>query len=164
MLVSQQPLRFAKDFRWALIRELKGTDEASVADTSTPSAIALIDRLLRPGPDPCLNRGETASLTAFDRDRVLAAVLKQILGPRVESTVSCEHVKSSCRGSPWVVVCVVRLIVLSVTVSGPTLQQGLWPANVGSQVAVAGAFVTTMKLATAARSDPLVFEAFNETS
>ncbi|MEX0762689.1 MAG: hypothetical protein WD208_13525 [Dehalococcoidia bacterium] len=74
---------------WAAIREVTGFDEEAVSSTGTPAAIALIDRLLLPVPGTKIRPGSAASLTAADRDLVLAAVHVQVSGPLVRSALTC---------------------------------------------------------------------------
>ena len=74
---------------WAAVREVCGSDEETVGDTGTPSAIALIDRLLVSVPGTPVGPGSAAALTATDRDRVLAAVHRRVYGTRIRSTLSC---------------------------------------------------------------------------
>jgi len=81
-------LQFAGTTRRACVRELCGADEEAVADSFTPSAIHLVDRLLV-DRDGCLAPGASESLTAFDRDRLLAAVYRRGFTDRIESTVAC---------------------------------------------------------------------------
>jgi len=86
----------------AHLRQLRGQDEQSVSGADSPSAIALLDRLLvkapagAPSPVAAVLPGEAARLTISDRDQLLAAVLEATFGPRVESTARC----SAC-GAPF---------------------------------------------------------------
>lgn len=75
---------------WAAVRELAGQDEQAVQDTSTLTAIRLLDRLLVDDPTTDIRPGDAVHLTASDRDRLLAAVYVRTYGPRIESTVRCQ--------------------------------------------------------------------------
>jgi len=65
------------------VRELTGGEERAVADATTASALALLDRVLEPEAEPA------ADLTAADRDRLLLAIQRRAFGDRVESTIAC---------------------------------------------------------------------------
>jgi hypothetical protein len=83
------PLRFAPDQPRAWVRELCGHDEDDVDATDTPTAIRLIDRVLT-CPDGT-TRPPARSLTASDRDRLLAALFCLTYGSRVASTIRCRQ-------------------------------------------------------------------------
>jgi hypothetical protein len=80
---------FAGAPRFAFLGALTGADEDSVTGTDTASAVALIDRLLLAGPPPCVAPGEAATLSAGQRDRILAALHERIFGPRIVATLRC---------------------------------------------------------------------------
>ena len=87
MAREQVSFRFAPGAPRVGIRELTGHDERFVRDTSTSTAIGLIDRLVEtPGGAPWRSAAE---LTASDRDRLLAAIYRLTYGPQVESTSRC---------------------------------------------------------------------------
>jgi hypothetical protein len=94
MVLAQVPLQFTPDYRWAVLRELNGTDEAVVSNTRIRGAIALIDCLLVNSPEG-LAPGQAARLTAPDRDRVLASIYQGTFGSVIESTVRCRHCHTS---------------------------------------------------------------------
>ncbi len=73
----------------ATVRELCGEDEERVAGADTATAVALLDRLLQPGPPPTVAPGDAVTLCAADRDRLLAVVYLSAYGDRVVSTLSC---------------------------------------------------------------------------
>jgi hypothetical protein len=75
--------------RYAYLAPLTGADEDAVAGTDTGSAIALIERLLRAGPPPSVQPGEAATLSAGQRDRLLAELHLQAFGPRISATLRC---------------------------------------------------------------------------
>ena len=93
MSLEYVPLRFAGSTRQACVRELRGRDEVLVGDSFTPTAIRLLDRVLidRAG---CLPAGRSASLSGFDRDRVLAAVYRSAFADRIDSTILCANCTS----------------------------------------------------------------------
>lgn len=65
------------------LRELTGSDEQCVTGVDTDVAIELLERLIANGTPRAL------SLTATDRDRLLAAIYRQTFGDRVQSTATC---------------------------------------------------------------------------
>jgi hypothetical protein len=73
------------------LRELTGADERLVRDTTTATAVRLLGRLMDPPPDTAWG---AASLTASERDRLLAAVYRQTFGERVSSTTHCADCSS----------------------------------------------------------------------
>jgi hypothetical protein len=75
--------------RYAYAAPLTGADEDSVTGTDTASAIALIERLLVLGPQPCVAPDQAAALSAGQRDRILAALHERVFGPRVAATLQC---------------------------------------------------------------------------
>jgi hypothetical protein len=81
-------LRFAGVAGQAYLRELCGFDEAAVDDSFTPTAIRMLDRLLV-DREACLPPGQSGRLSAFDRDRVLAAVYRRAFADRIDSTITC---------------------------------------------------------------------------
>ena len=87
MTLDYVAVRFANQGR-ACLRELNGLDETAVFDSFTPTAIRLLDRLLVKD-EGCVLPGESASLTAFDRDRLLAAVYRRAFADRINSTTTC---------------------------------------------------------------------------
>ena len=89
MSTDQVVLQFAPNGRWAALRDLCGADESAVEGTGTPAAIALVNRLLAAAPGTGVGPGMAASLTASDRDRILAAVYTRAFGAQVQSTVVC---------------------------------------------------------------------------
>lgn len=88
MALDYVALQFAGTTRRACVRELRGFDEEAVADTSTGSAIRMLDRLLVEAAG-CLPPGAGDTLTGFDRDRVLLAIYRRAYGNRIESTIEC---------------------------------------------------------------------------
>ncbi len=89
MSLDKISFRFARGHSRVRLRELNGYDEQAVGGVDTASAINLLDLLLVPlsgsGEQPL----KSASLTASDRDRLLAAVYERTYGPRIESTSRC---------------------------------------------------------------------------
>lgn len=89
MSLDEYELRFTPAGGRARLGELNGSRERAVADTSTSTAIRLLDELLAPTPWGGPGPGAAAELTAADRDRLLALVYRRAYGDRVESTVDC---------------------------------------------------------------------------
>jgi len=90
MAVDYITLRFAGRTRLACVRELCGADEAAVPDSSTGSAIRILDRLLVDAGG-CLQPGGADTLSGFDRDRLLAAVYRRAYADRIDGTVTCRR-------------------------------------------------------------------------
>lgn len=90
MFTLQLPLPFTPSQHWAVLRELTGQEELVAWQSDLHSAIQLIDRLLIEMP-AALPPGCASSLTAADRDRVLAALYQQTFGATIESTIRCRH-------------------------------------------------------------------------
>ncbi len=86
---DQVVLRYAHQGRWAAVRELRGTDESAVSGTTTAAAIDLIDRVLTSAPGTGIRPGEAGSLTATDRDRILATIFQRAYGGSVTGSGSC---------------------------------------------------------------------------
>jgi hypothetical protein len=74
---------------WAWLRALTGDDEEQVVDTSSESAIRLVDQLLVDGPHAVAAPGRAADLAVPDRDRLLAALYRAEFGPRIDATLRC---------------------------------------------------------------------------
>jgi len=70
--------------RRAFLRSLSGADQLA-ADAG---ALALLDRLLVAG-SRAINPGEAARLPVADRDRLLAAVQRDVFGDRIEADAPC---------------------------------------------------------------------------
>ena len=70
--------------RRAFLRPLTGADEVA-ADAG---AVALLDRLLVPGPR-AIRPGEAARVAVADRDRLLAALQRDAFGDRIEADAPC---------------------------------------------------------------------------
>jgi hypothetical protein len=92
MIPIQVMCRFTPDWGWIRLRELSGFDEQMVRDTHTGTAVELLNRLV---VEPFGGRGVASrsamSLTASDRDRLLAHVYSRNFGRKVQSTVRCVH-------------------------------------------------------------------------
>lgn len=87
-------LRHVAGFRRACTRELRGLDEQLVNDTSTATAIGLLDQVLVSRAEGDLPPGHAADLTASERDALLAALYVQTFGPQVQSTITCGECES----------------------------------------------------------------------
>lgn len=76
------------------LKPMCGGDELAVGDTSTKTALALLDGLLAKGltnnSANCLNVGE---IVTADRDRIFAHLYISVYGSKVESTVHCQNCK-----------------------------------------------------------------------
>jgi hypothetical protein len=70
--------------RRALLRPVTGADEV----TADAGAIALLDRLLAAGSQT-IRPGEAARLAVADRDRLLAAIHRDIFGDLIEADAPC---------------------------------------------------------------------------
>jgi hypothetical protein len=81
---------------WIALRNLRGGDEEAVAGTDTAAAIGLLDRLLVETKGAALRPGQADSLTASDRDRLLAEIHAVEFGGRIDCVLRCE----AC-GSPF---------------------------------------------------------------
>ena len=81
---------------WIALRNLCGGDEEAVGGTDTEAAIGLLDRLLVDAKGAALRPGEADSLTASDRDRLLAEIYVAEFGDRIDCVLRCE----AC-GSPF---------------------------------------------------------------
>ena len=81
---------------WIALRNLRGGDEEAIGGTDTEAAIGLLDRLLVEAKGAVLRPGEADSLTASDRDRLLAAIYVAEFGNRIDCVLRCE----TC-GSPF---------------------------------------------------------------
>jgi hypothetical protein len=92
MLSIQVTCRFMPDWGRIRLRELSGFDEQMVTDTRTYTAIELLNRLIvgPSGGREGANRS-AISLTASDRDGLLAHVYARNFGRKVQSTVRCAH-------------------------------------------------------------------------
>lgn len=87
MAVLAISLPFAGHAVW--VREQSGADEQIVDGTDTPSAVALLDRLLVARSGAFAGPGEAARLVTADRDQVLASVCIATFGDNVEATRPC---------------------------------------------------------------------------
>jgi hypothetical protein len=81
---------------WVVLRDLCGEDEEAIDATDTEQAIALLDRLLVTTKGAALGPGQARTLTASDRDRLLATIFRAEFGTRIDCTLRCE----SC-GEPF---------------------------------------------------------------
>jgi hypothetical protein len=89
MSVDVVSLAFTPESPVAGLRHLCGADEQLVDRQDTAFAIHLLNRLLVDEPGLTLKPGAAATLTAADRDRLLAAVYRRAYGPRIASTLTC---------------------------------------------------------------------------
>lgn len=76
-------LKYTSNIPFVKLRPICGHDEESLAGIDTFSAVALIDHLL-PNTD-------ASTITAPDRDRILAYLCIDTFGDRIESTKTCEN-------------------------------------------------------------------------
>lgn len=75
---------------FALLRDLRGTDEVAIDGTSSSAATALLDRLLIEAPSiASVVPGDAADLALADRDRLLATLYSECFGDRIEGSVQC---------------------------------------------------------------------------
>jgi hypothetical protein len=97
-MARQRGQRVGLDFvaggGWACLREVAGHDEEWIEGRTTATAIELVDRLLVDAPG-ALRPGDAATLTAADRDTVLAAIYATAFGPRIEGTRACVECAAS---------------------------------------------------------------------
>lgn len=73
------------------LRELTGRDQRDVERPGTGTAIWLLDRVIERGGDGVPQDWSAATLTACDRDRVLAALYRLTYGDRIVSTAFCNR-------------------------------------------------------------------------
>jgi hypothetical protein len=78
------PLRFWRGSPGVSLRELTGHDEMLVREVSTRTAVELLSHVV---DDTAHAQVET--LTASDRDILLAEIYRQTFGPRIDTTVRC---------------------------------------------------------------------------
>ena len=88
-LYDRVPLGHTARPGWARLGALTGREEVAVEDASTATAIRLLDRLLVADTAAVVQPGQSADLTAADRDRLLAAVYGRAYGDLIVSTVTC---------------------------------------------------------------------------
>ena len=81
---------------WIALRNLRGGDEEAIGGTDTEAAIGLLDRLLVDVKGAAVQPGAADTLTASDRDRLLATIYVSEFGARVDCMLRCE----AC-GSPF---------------------------------------------------------------
>jgi len=81
-----QSLLFTAGWPQAWLKEITGLEEQAVAGTRVTDAIALIDRLLVPGPGPAVSARQ---LTSADRDRLLASIYQHTYDDRIKGTLEC---------------------------------------------------------------------------
>lgn len=89
--MDQVSLLNASDYGLSVLREITGVEEQAITGTTTLAAIQLLEKLLVHAHSGSLKCGGVNSLSAWDRDRMLAAVYIRTYGPRVESTIHCLH-------------------------------------------------------------------------
>ncbi len=75
--------------RLAKLREMTGVEEQRISNTTTSDAIGLIQQLLVGSGADALAADEVGELTAWERDRLLAAVYTRHYGMRIDSTSNC---------------------------------------------------------------------------
>jgi hypothetical protein len=73
-----------------MLRNLCGGDEEAVGGTDTAAAIGLLDRLLVGAEGVALGPGEAHTLTASDRDRLLAEIYAAEFGNRIDCVLRCD--------------------------------------------------------------------------
>nr|HEX4314502.1 hypothetical protein [Kofleriaceae bacterium] len=74
---------------WVSLRELAGIDEEWLSGRGTAVGIDLLDRLLVPTSGAAVGPGGACTLTAADRDALLAAVYVSAFGARVQASPTC---------------------------------------------------------------------------
>jgi hypothetical protein len=82
-------LDFVPEAGWACLRELFGAAEQEVEGTSTADAVRLLDGLLVEEPGGSIAPGKAITLTATDRDRLLATIYINTFGTRVVNILRC---------------------------------------------------------------------------
>lgn len=81
-----------REGKYARLRPMRGDDESSVDDGSSPfGGAALIDRLLVDEPGTSVRPGMARELAVCDRDRLLAAIYREYFGDQVEGTSACRN-------------------------------------------------------------------------
>ena len=84
------PLQITPGINGVYLKSICGKDELAVEDTSTRTALALLNGLIAGDKDHKLN---AAKISTPDRDRILAYLYISIYGPKVESTITCDKCK-----------------------------------------------------------------------
>lgn len=88
MLAHAVILRYTPAYTRVSLREICAADELAFSDTSTRSALLLLDRLME------LNGAESkkiaAQIVTADRDQMLAFIYATIYGDKIESTIRCQ--------------------------------------------------------------------------
>jgi hypothetical protein len=82
-------MHFLPEFSWVHLCDISGKNEQAVMGTRSVDAIRLLDSLLSNGSGTKNSELNTAKLSIYDRDRVLATLYMNTYGPRVETTVEC---------------------------------------------------------------------------
>lgn len=85
------PLALTPGMRGVYLKAVTGTDELVVEDTSSRSALLLLEGLLSKNSFQVLNSGAAAGIVTADRDRILAHLYLAIYGKKVSSTLTCTH-------------------------------------------------------------------------
>lgn len=76
------------------LRELSGREEQAVRGTTLVDALRLLDGVLAEQPGRRAGPSMAASLTAADRDRLLAMVYLRTYGPQIRCTLRCTRCRS----------------------------------------------------------------------
>ncbi|ULQ53228.1 hypothetical protein [Flavihumibacter fluvii] len=71
------------------LQAIRGAEELQVDQADTTAAVELIQSML--DQQGAAENIRASAIVTADRDRVMAAVYRQLYGPRIESSVTCRH-------------------------------------------------------------------------
>ena len=78
----------------AFLSPISGSDEKGVHGTTTADLVVLIDNLIQPRGGFSVGAANINGLTASDRDRLVAALYRDIYGDRIDATLMCHGCES----------------------------------------------------------------------
>ncbi|MEO1623768.1 MAG: hypothetical protein AAFV25_01330 [Bacteroidota bacterium] len=94
MTVFPVSLRFTPSLQQLHLRELRGSDELSLASSGTLGAIQLLDRLMVRQANAPAEVSSARQIATADRDRIFAMLYQHLYGNRIDSSIECSACQS----------------------------------------------------------------------
>ncbi len=94
MIQSGISLRLTGNKPKAFLSPISGSDEKGIYGTTTPELVTLIGKLIERRGGLSLASDDIYGLTASDRDRLSAALYRDIYGDRIDATLRCRSCES----------------------------------------------------------------------
>lgn len=94
MIQSGISLRHTAKKPTAFLSQISGVEEKRIHGTATADLVYLIENLIEPRGGFSVGAADIDGLTASDRDRLVAALYRNIYGDRIDATLQCRACES----------------------------------------------------------------------